>query len=197
MPPLPLSSHPHPTLGPKPACVWAPLHLSWGSCGTQQALLSGLSPPLSRLMHWFSDCPKSSVLTGHFSSANGLVSSLTENCQVCLAPHPSHSPPCGSTNAPSPRQEPPLLFIHPLPQAPLALCFFFSLFCISSPSLSQPEHTQDSPKQQNIEHASLLSVSPSFITLSPPPFSGKFPKRCLHWSLQLFLTTSSPPALWT
>ena len=92
MPPLPLSSHPHPTLGPKPACVWAPLHLSWGSCGTQQSLLSSLSPPFSRLVRWFSDCPKSNVLAGHFSSANGLVSSLTENCQVCLAPHPSDLP---------------------------------------------------------------------------------------------------------
>lgn len=42
-----------------------------------------------------------------------------------------------------------------------------------------------------------FSVFFSLLYLQPlPSFSGKFSKRCLHWSLQLFLTTYSPLSLW-
>lgn len=63
-PPCPICSClllPYPTLGSKPVCFWAPPHLSWSPWGTYMALLSCLSPTLSRLFHLFSDFPKAAL----------------------------------------------------------------------------------------------------------------------------------------
>lgn len=77
-------------------------------------------------------------------------------------------------------------FVHPfLPLLSSALC---SLNLNTLKSLY--------PKEQNTEHSSLHPMSPSFITLSLPPFTSRFSKRCLHWSFQLFLHTYSSHTPW-
>lgn len=111
-------------------------------------------------MHWFSDCPRSNVLTGHLSSANGLVSSLTENCQVCLAPHPSDLASLWVHKCPLPQAGASTPFHPPPPRLLRYFASFLSSVSPAPPSLDLSTLKTPFLKQQNTEHSPILSASP-------------------------------------
>lgn len=86
-PPCPLCSCPllpHPTLGPKPDGLWAPLHLSWSSWGTTWSCSAVPSLPYPGDSTCAQTFPKvlctrpPLLLLLFFLNQNGLISSLTE-----------------------------------------------------------------------------------------------------------------------